>query len=233
MNPVHAQRQTRSMPQEGATAEHQHQGISTAMLERMAYPYDLPALPYSMDALSPCISERTLRCHHGEHHKAYIEALNKAIGDTEYEAMPLKALILATAGKPGQSAIFNNAAQAWNHAFYWDSLAPEGGGEPPPVLKRMIEASFGSVEACRNALIKAATTQFGSGWAWLAQDGKKVTVLKTGNADNPMTRGMNPLLAVDVWEHAYYIDYQNRRKDHVDGVIYELLNWEFAASNLA
>lgn len=231
MNPVSAQRQTGSMPEDVSAAE--HQGISTAMLESMAYPYDLPALPYSMDALSPCISERTLRCHHGEHHKIYIEALNNAIGDTEYEAMPLKALILATAGKPGQSVIFNNAAQAWNHAFYWDSLTPEGGGEPPPVLKHMIEVSFGSVDACRNALTKAATTQFGSGWAWLAQDGKKIVVLKADNADNPLTRGMTPLLAIDVWEHAYYIDYQNRRKDHVDGVINDLLNWEFAASNLS
>jgi len=177
MNPVHAQRQTRSTPQEDSTVEHQQPGISTDMLESMAFPYDLPALPYPMDALSPCISERTLRCHHGEHHRTYIEALNKAIEDTEYQAMPLRALIVATAGKPGQSAIFNNAAQAWNHAFYWDSLTPQGGGEPSPVLKQMIEASFGSVDACRNALTKAATTQFGSGWAWLAQDGKKIVVL--------------------------------------------------------
>lgn len=231
MTPVHAQRQTQPMEQEGTIAD--HQGISTRMLENMAFPYDLPALPYPMDALSPCISERTLRCHHGEHHKTYINALNKAIEDTEYQAMPLKALILATAGKPGQSSIFNNAAQAWNHAFYWDSLAPSGGGEPPSALKRMIEASFGSVDACRNALIKAATTQFGSGWAWLVQDGKKICVVKTGNADNPLTRGLTPLLAIDVWEHAYYIDYQNRRKDHVEGVVNDLLNWEFAASNLA
>lgn len=232
MNSVYAQREPQPMPQDEFLVE--HQGISTSMLESMAFPYDLPVLPYPMDALSPCISERTLRCHHGEHHKAYIEGLNEAIADTEYESMPLKELILATAGKPGQSAIFNNAAQAWNHAFYWDSLSPVGGGDPPPLLKRMIEASFGSVDACRNALIKAATTQFGAGWAWLVQDGKKkITVLKTGNADNPLTRGMTPLLAVDVWEHAYYIDYQSRRKDHVDGVIEDLLNWKFAASNLA
>lgn len=229
MKTIRAQRQT-SIREDAPAPE--HQGVSTAMLEGMAYPYDLPALPYSMDALSPCISERTLRCHHGAHHKAYIEALNKALGDTEYETMPLKALILATAGKSGQFAIFKNAAQAWNHAFYWDSLIPDGGGEPPPVLKMMIEDSFGSVDACRHALAQAANSQFGSGWAWLAQEGKKIVVLKTGNAGNPLTLGMTPLLSIDVWEHAYYIDYQNRRKDYVGGVIDELLNWHFAASNL-
>lgn len=207
-------------------------GVSTAMLEHMGFPYELPALPYALDALSPFISETTLRFHYGKHHQAYIDALNKAIDDTEFQAMPLKALIRATAGKPDQAALFNNAAQTWNHAFYWDSLSPEG-GEPPPALKRMIEASFGSVEACKQALTEAAVTQFGSGWAWLVLDGKTISVMKTGGADNPLTRGVTPLLAVDVWEHAYYLDYQNRRKDHVAGVIEKLLNWNFAASNLA
>jgi len=206
--------------------------FSTAMLEHMGFPYELPALPYALDALSPFISETTLRFHYGKHHQAYIDALNKAIDDTEFQAMPLKALIRATAGKSDQAALFNNAAQTWNHAFYWDSLSPEG-GEPPPALKRRIEASFGSVEACKQALTEAAVTQFGSGWAWLVLDGKTISVMKTGGADNPLTRGVTPLLAVDVWEHAYYLDYQNRRKDHVAGVIEKLLNWNFAASNLA
>lgn len=206
--------------------------ISTDMLEKMRFPYELPILPYALDALSPCISENTLRFHYGRHHQTYIDGLNKAIGDTEYEAMPLKAMILATA-TDGKSAIFNNAAQAWNHAFYWDSLTPNGGGEPPPALKLMIEASFGSVDACREALVDAAVRQFGAGWAWLVLDGKKIGVMKTGNAGNPLTSGVTPLLAIDVWEHAYYLDYQNRRKDHVAGVVGKLLNWKFAASNLA
>lgn len=208
-------------------------GVATAMLESMAFPYELPALPYPTDALSAVISEKTLRFHYDKHHKAYIDALNKAIDDTEFQAMPLRALILATAGKPDKDVIFNNAAQTWNHAFYWDSLSPGGGGEPPAMLKQMIEASFGSVQACRQALTEAAMSQFGSGWAWLVLDSKKLRVVKTGDADNPMIRGQIPLLAIDVWEHAYYLDYQNRRKDYVAGVIEDLLNWDFAASNLA
>ena len=147
--------------------------------------------------------------------------------------MPLKALIRATAGKPEQAAIFNNAAQAWNHAFYWDSLTPPGGGDPPPGLKQLIEAAFGSVAACKQALAEAALAQFGTGWAWLVLDGKKISVMKTDDADNPLTQGLTPLLAIDVWEHAYYLDYQNRRKDYVVGVVEKLLNWNFAAANLA
>ncbi|ODV01104.1 MAG: superoxide dismutase [Thiobacillus sp. SCN 63-57] len=207
-------------------------GISTAMLENMSFPYELPALPYAMDALSPVISENTLRFHHGKHHQTYIDALNKAIDDTEFQAMPIKAMILA-AGAGGKTEIFNNAAQAWNHAFYWDSLCQNGGGDPPPILKQMIDVSFGSVEACRQELVHAAVTQFGTGWAWLVLDGKKISVMKTEDADTPLTSGMRPLLAIDVWEHAYYLDYQNRRKDHVAGVVDKLINWKFAADNLA
>jgi superoxide dismutase, Fe-Mn family len=207
-------------------------GISTTMLENMRFPYELPALPYARNALSPVISESTLRFHHGKHHQTYIDALNKAIDDTEFQAMPLKAMILAAA-EGGKTEIFNNAAQAWTHAFYWDSLAPMGDGEPPPVLKQMIEASFGSIEACRQALVQAAVTQFGTGWAWLVLADKKISVMKTGGADNPLTSGMTPLLAIDVWEHAYYLDYQNRRKDHVTAVVEKCLNWNFAARNLA
>jgi Fe-Mn family superoxide dismutase len=232
MNSLHTQLQPQPEHEEGA-ASADHASLSSTMLENMVFPYTLPALPYPLDALSPFISENTLRFHHGKHHQAYIDALNKAIDDTEFEAMPLKAMICAAAGKPQHAEIFNNAAQAWNHAFYWDSLTPQGGGEPAPVLRQMIEASFGSVEACKQALTEAALTQFGSGWAWLVLDGKKIGVMKTGDADNPLTRGMTPLLAIDVWEHAYYLDYQNRRKDHVAGVIEKLINWDFAAGNLA
>ena len=210
----------------------EHSYFSTAMLENMGFPYELPTLPYALDALIPFISEATLRTHYSKYHRAYIDALNKAIDDTEFEAMPLKALIRATAGKPSQAALFNNAAQTWNHAFYWDSLTPEA-GEPPPALKRLIEASFGSVAACRHALIEAAMTQFGSGWVWLVQRGKTLSVMETAGADSPLMHGMTPLLAIDVWEHAYCLDYQHRRKDHVVGVVEKLLNWDFAASNLA
>lgn len=234
MNFLHAQLQPSPLQDgERSANSSDHAGISTAMLEHMGFPYELPALPYPLDALSPFISETTLRFHYGKHHKTYIDALNKAIDDTEFEAMPLRALIQATAGKPEQATLFNNAAQAWKHAFYWDSLAPGGAGEPPPMLKRMIDASFGSVEACKQALTEAASTHFGSGWAWLVLDGRKISVVKTRDADNPLTRGMTPLLAIDVWEHAYYLDYQNRRKDHATGVIEHLINWNFAASNLA
>jgi superoxide dismutase, Fe-Mn family len=224
-----AQLQTRSPqgdPDSGRAA------TSTARLEASGFPYDLPALPYAPDALTPFISDTTLRFHHGKHHQSYIDALNKAIDDTEFEAMPLRALIRATAGKLEHAAIFNNAAQAWNHAFYWDSLSPRGGGDPPSALKKMIEGSFGSVAACKQALLEAAVAQFGSGWAWLVLDGKTLSIAKTGNADNPLIHGLIPLLAIDVWEHAYYLDYQNRRKDHVAGVVEKLINWDFAAANL-
>ncbi len=208
-------------------------GVATAILATMAFPYELPVLPYSTEALSPVISEKTLRFHYEKHHQGYIDALNKAIDDTEFQAMSLKALILTTAGRPDKDVIFNNAAQAWNHAFYWDSLSPRGGGEPPAMLKRMIEASYGSVQACKQALTEAAMSQFGTGWAWLVLDGRKISVVRTSDADNPLTRGLTPLLAIDVWEHAYYLDYQNRRKDYVAGVIEDLINWDFAAGNLA
>jgi superoxide dismutase, Fe-Mn family len=224
-----AQLQTRS-PQAGPDSG--RAATSTARLENTGFPYELPALPYAEDALSPFISDTTLRFHHGKHHQAYIDALNKAIDDTEFEAMPLRALIRATAGKLEHAAIFNNAAQAWNHAFYWDSLSPRGGGDPPAALKKMIDASFGSVAACKQALAEAAVAQFGSGWAWLVLDGKTLSVAKTGNADNPLIHGLTPLLAIDVWEHAYYLDYQNRRKDHVAGVVEKLIHWDFAAGNL-
>jgi Fe-Mn family superoxide dismutase len=146
--------------------------------------------------------------------------------------MPLEKVVSATAGKPDKVAIFNNAAQTWNHTFYWQSLKPKGGGEPPAALKQKIEASFGSLEACKKELANAAVTQFASGWAWLVKDGDKLKVVKTGNADTPITQTAKPLLTIDVWEHAYYLDYQNRRADYVNSVIEKLINWEFAAENL-
>ena len=140
--------------------------------------------------------------------------------------------VAATAGNPDKAAIFNNASQAWNHTFYWHSLSPKGGGEPPAALKQKIEAAFGTVDACKKELATAATTQFGSGWAWLALDGDKIKVVKTPNADSPLTKNLKPILTVDVWEHAYYLDYQNRRADYVAAVLDKLINWNFAAGNL-
>jgi Fe-Mn family superoxide dismutase len=145
--------------------------------------------------------------------------------------MSLEEIIEGTAGRPERIAIFNNAAQTWNHTFYWKSMSPKGGGEPPASLKEKIDASFGSVDACKKELASAAVSQFGSGWVWLVLDGAKLKVVKTANADNPLTTGMKPLLTIDVWEHAYYLDYQNLRADYVNAVLDKLLNWEFALQN--
>jgi Fe-Mn family superoxide dismutase len=197
-----------------------------------AAPQVLPALPYAQNALAPVISANTIGFHYGKHHKGYVDNLNKLADATEFAELTLEEIITATAGKPDKAAIFNNASQAWNHAFYWRSLAPKGGGVPPAALKLKIEAAFETLENCKEELAAAATTQFGSGWAWLALDGAKLKVVKTGNADSPLTLGLKPLLTIDVWEHAYYLDYQNRRADYVSAVLEKLLNWDFAAQNL-
>jgi Fe-Mn family superoxide dismutase len=193
----------------------------------------LPVLPYADNALAPVISANTISFHYGKHHKTYVDNLNKLVAGTEFAGLPLEEIIAQTVGKEDKTAIFNNAAQAWNHTFYWSSLTPNGGGQPPAVLKQKIEASFGTMDACKKELTAAATTQFGSGWVWLVQDGDKLKVVKTGNADSPLTKGMKPLLTIDVWEHAYYLDYQNRRADYVNAVIDKLINWSFAANNLS
>jgi Fe-Mn family superoxide dismutase len=198
-----------------------------------ASPCTQPPLPYAEDALEPVISASTMGFHYGKHHKGYVDKLNKAVEGTEFAGMPLEKIITMTAGKPDKTGIYNNAAQAWNHAFYWQSLSPKGGGEPPDALKKKIETCFGSLDACKKELAAAATTQFGSGWAWLVLDGDKLKAVKTGNADVPFTNGQKPLLTIDVWEHAYYLDYQNRRADYVNGVLDKLINWGFAAENLA
>jgi Fe-Mn family superoxide dismutase len=193
----------------------------------------LPALPYAQNALDPVISANTLGFHYGKHHKTYVDNLNKLIAGTEFADLSLEQIVKATAGKPDQTAIFNNAAQTWNHTFYWKSMKPKGGGEPAADIKRLIETSFGSVESCKKELATAATAQFGSGWAWLVHDGGKLKVVKTGNAETPLTGSSKPLLTIDVWEHAYYLDYQNRRADYVNALLEKLVNWEFAAENLA
>jgi len=191
----------------------------------------LPPLPYAENALEPVIKAETMRFHYGKHHKGYVDNLNKLISGTDYSELSLEEIISGTAGRPERTAIFNNAAQTWNHTFYWNSLSPKGGGEPPAALKQRIEASFGSVDACKKELASAAVSQFGSGWAWLVLEGDKLKVVKTANADDPLTMGMKPLLTIDVWEHAYYLDYQNRRIDYVNAVLDKLINWEFALQN--
>jgi Fe-Mn family superoxide dismutase len=191
----------------------------------------LPPLPVALDALEPVISARTLATHHGKHHKTYVDKLNKAITGTALAGLPLETIVRRTADVKAKMDVFNNAAQAWNHSFYWRSLRPDGGGTPPAALQARIRRDFGSLAALRKELAAAATGQFGSGWAWLVVDRGKLAVVKTGNADLPLVHNQQPLLTIDVWEHAYYLDYQQRREDYANAVIDKLLNWEFAAEN--
>jgi superoxide dismutase, Fe-Mn family len=197
-----------------------------------AAPHVLPPLPYAQDALDPVVSASTIGFHYGKHHKGYVDNLNRLIAGTELAHHSLEKLIAETAGRADKVAIFNNAAQIWNHTFYWSSLRPNGGGEPPAALKRRIESSFGNLDECKRALATAATTRFGSGWAWLVLEADKLKVVSTGNAETPLAMGMKPLLTIDVWEHAYYLDYQNRRADYVNAVLDKLINWGFATDNL-
>ncbi|MDQ2639951.1 MAG: superoxide dismutase [Pseudomonadota bacterium] len=198
----------------------------------MTQPITLPPLPWADNALDPVISANTIGFHYGKHHKAYVDNLNKLIAGTPLEGQPLEKIILESAGKPDKAGVFNNSAQVWNHTFFWNSLKPGGGGTPPTSLAQLIEKDFGSLDNLKKELATAATTQFGSGWAWLVSDNGKLTVTKTPNAELPMTRGQKALLTIDVWEHAYYLDYQNRRPDYANAVIDKLLNWQFAADNL-
>lgn len=191
-----------------------------------------PALPYAEDALEPVISAKTIGFHYGKHHKAYVDNLNKLVGGTEFESLTLEEIIKKASGKQEHSGIFNNAAQVWNHTFFWNSLDSNGGGKPPEALMKKIEESFGSLDDLVKELAEAAKTQFGSGWAWLVLDGNKLKVMKTPNAETPITMGVIPLLTIDVWEHAYYLDYQNKRPEYVTTVLDKLINWEFAANNL-
>jgi superoxide dismutase, Fe-Mn family len=195
--------------------------------------FALPSLPYAELALEPVISTYTVGFHYGKHHKGYVDNLNKLAAGTEYAGMSLEKIIAETAGKADKAAIFNNAAQVWNHTFYWQGLKSGGGGEPPVALKQKIEESFGSVDACKKELAAAATSQFGSGWAWLVLEGGKIKATKTSNADNPLTAGKKPIFTIDVWEHAYYLDYQNRRADYVNAILDKLINWDFILQNLA
>ena len=195
-------------------------------------PHTLPPLPYVEDALDPVISARTVGIHYGKHHKTYVNNLNNLIVDTELADLSLQEIISKTAGQANKAGIFNNSAQIWNHTFYWNSLSQKGGGEPPLILKQKIESSFGNLDSCKKELAAAAMTQFGSGWAWLVMNGDKLEVTKTANAESPLSTGVKPLLVIDVWEHAYYLDYENRRIEYVNAVIEKLINWGFAEDNL-
>lgn len=194
-------------------------------------PHLLPLLPYTENALEPVISAHTVSFHYKKHHQGYVDNLNKLVEGTEYAALSLEKVISATAGRSEAAAIFNNAAQIWNHTFYWQSMKAKGGGEPPMALKLKMEATFGSVDACKKKLVSTAVSQFGSGWAWLVLEYDQLKVIKTANADLPLSPDRKLLLTIDVWEHAYYLDYQNRRVDYVNAVIDKLINWEFALQN--
>lgn len=192
----------------------------------------LPPLPYAKDALAPVISADTLEFHHDKHHNAYVTNANKLIAGTELEKLDLEAIIQKTAGDAGKAGIFNNAAQVWNHSFYWKCMRPGGGGRPRGPIAARIEAAFGGAEKFLEEFKNAGATQFGSGWAWLVLNGGKLQVVKTPNADTPITKGLKPLLVVDVWEHAYYLDYQNRRPDYLTAFVDKLINWDFVNSCL-
>ena len=187
----------------------------------------LPPLPFAQNALEPFISAETLQYHYGKHHQAYVTNLNKLVEGTPQADKPLEEIILKSDG-----GIFNNAAQVWNHTFYWSGLKP-GAAAPQGVLADAIQRDFGSVDALKDSLLNAATTQFGSGWAWLVLEGKQLKAVKTGNADLPMKHNQTALWVIDVWEHAYYIDYRNDRPKYVKSVLDNLMNWEFIAGNLA
>lgn len=188
--------------------------------------FELPPLPYEVDALEPYISTTTMEYHYGKHHKTYVDNLNKLVAGTEFADMKLERIIRESYGKPEFAATYNNAAQAWNHAFFWTCMAPGGGGAPKGELLKKIERDFGSYDNFRTEFKNAAITQFGSGWAWLVEDGDKLKVIKTSNADTPIAHGLKPLMTVDVWEHAYYLDYQNRRADFVEGFLEHLVKWK-------
>jgi superoxide dismutase, Fe-Mn family len=189
--------------------------------------FTLPSLPYAKDALAPHISAETLEYHHGKHHAAYVTNLNKLLDGKPEAEKSLEEVILGSDG-----GVFNNAAQVWNHTFYWSCMKPGGGGQPTGDLLDAINRDFGGFDKFKEAFTTAATTQFGSGWAWLVLDQGKLAVTKTGNADLPMKHGQKALLTIDVWEHAYYIDYRNARPKYIETFLSGLVNWDFALANL-
>jgi Fe-Mn family superoxide dismutase len=195
--------------------------------------FELPPLPYAKNALEPHMSAKTLEFHYGKHHQTYVTTLNKLVKDSPLAKESLEAVIKATAKDEAKVTIFNNAAQVWNHTFFWNCMKPNGGGQPTGAMAQRLERSLGGFDSFQEKFKEAATTQFGSGWAWLVLDGDELKVTKTPNAMTPLVQGQTALLTCDVWEHAYYLDYQNRRPDFVQTFLDKLVNWEFVASNLA
>ena len=192
----------------------------------------LPPLPFEKNALEPYISSQTLEYHYGKHHNTYVVNTNNMTKESELENISLEDIIIQSVNDSTKVALFNNAAQVWNHTFYWNSLKPNGGGLPNGAVGQKISADFGSYENFVKLFKEAALGQFGSGWAWLVIENGKLSISKTSNADSPIAHGVQPILCIDVWEHAYYLDYKNGRADYTDAVIKNLLNWEFANTNL-
>ena len=194
--------------------------------------FELPSLPYANDALAPYMSSETLDFHHGKHHQTYVTNLNNLLKDHELQSSSLEDIVVKTSKDASMAGIFNNAGQHWNHILFWQCMKPNGGGSIPSELEGRLTSDFGSVEQFKEAFIQAGTTQFGSGWAWLAIDNGKLIVTKSPNASNPLVDGMKPILGCDVWEHSYYIDYRNKRPDYLKAFLDNLVNWEFVASQL-
>ena len=197
-----------------------------------AAPFSLPPLPWAEDALAPVVSAKTIGLHYGKHHRTYVNKLNELVAGTPMADMPLERVIMESAGGKNQK-VFNNAAQTWNHTFFWNCLRPNGGGKPGSQIAQRIDSDLGGFDAFKKNFAETAVNTFGSGWAWLAMKDGKLEIMSTSNADNPLTKGATPLLTIDVWEHAYYVDYENRRPEFVNAVIDKLLNWEFAEKQMA
>ena len=194
--------------------------------------FELPSLPYANDALAPYMSAETLDFHHGKHHQTYVTNLNNLIKDTDLQDLSLEEIVVKSSKDASMVGIFNNAGQHWNHILFWQCMKPNGGGSIPSELEKKLNEDFGSIDKFKEAFIQAGTTQFGSGWAWLAIKNGKLVVTKSPNASNPLVDGMKPILGCDVWEHSYYIDYRNKRPDYLKAFLDNLVNWEFVASQL-
>jgi len=194
--------------------------------------FELPSLPYEKDSLAPYMSAETLDFHHGKHHQTYVTNLNNLVKDSDMQDASLEDIVVKSSKDSSMAGVFNNAGQHWNHILFWQCMKPNGGGAMPSELENRINSDFGSVDKFKEAFVQAGTTQFGSGWAWLAIDNGKLVVTKSANASNPLVDGMKPILGCDVWEHSYYIDYRNKRPDYLKAFLDNLVNWEFVTSQL-
>ena len=194
--------------------------------------FELPNLPYANDALAPYMSSETLDFHHGKHHQTYVTNLNNLVKDSDLQDASLEDIVVKSSKDSSMAGVFNNAGQHWNHILFWQCMKPNGGGAMPSELESRIISDFGGVDQFKEAFVQAGTTQFGSGWAWLAIDNGKLVVTKSPNASNPLVDGMKPILGCDVWEHSYYIDYRNKRPDYLKAFLDNLVNWEFVSSQL-